>query len=375
MTKNYIRLPLLLLPLFCLPEAGQAQPPAQTYAVEAKRAERFMVRTATAGEWELSMRFAVFYSSTDPKMEMRGGAAGVRYNVVSWYNEASDDEGETVQQIEDFASVGDGFDPQILRGSTSFRTSDLFEAAQHVSLTAESVRQEQGRWIYTFPENPGFTLRAELSLPDDGAPPVLRYELTPKMDGYFSVGFLGAPAHALDEVDEIWQPLVWQEKRFPRTSNMTLAFRATVPSTFVTRQGKTIGVVVDPAEFPFDPLLVPGNSRFGVAVRNQKGLAQPMAFAPVLGGMGSRMQSGESSTFTLRPVIVPGDTTQAFEYVARHLYGFRDYRTNALGSLNDTLRFVFPHEPDEIIRIREIFIKDAVPTDRARISPTYRMER
>ncbi len=256
MTKNYIRLPLLLLPLFCLPEAGQAQPPAQTYAVEAKRAERFMVRTATAGEWELSMRFAVFYSSTDPKMEMRGGAAGVRYNVVSWYNEASDDEGETVQQIEDFASVGDGFDPQILRGSTSFRTSDLFEAAQHVSLTAESVRQEQGRWIYTFPENPGFTLRAELSLPDDGAPPVLRYELTPKMDGYFS-----------------------------------------------------------------------------------------------------------------------GDTTQAFEYVARHLYGFRDYRTNALGSLNDTLRFVFPHEPDEIIRIREIFIKDAVPTDRARISPTYRMER
>jgi len=332
---------------------SKAQVRPQTYAIEIKDAATFLLRTESAGQWQMSMRFAVFYSPTNPLMEMRGAAGGVRYNVVSWFNRALNENSESVQQIEDFASVGDGFDPQILRGSTSFRTSDLFEAAPHVSVTAESVSQEGDRWIFTFPENPGFGLRAELSLPDTSAPPVLRYELTPKMDGFFSVGYLGAPAHTLDDVDEIWQPLVWQEKRFPDHSNMTLAFRTTVPSTFVTRQGNTIGVVVDASEFPFDPLPRPENSRFGVAVRNREGWAQPMTFAPVLGGLDSHMQAGETYVFTLRPIAVPGDTTRAFEYVARNLYGFRDYRTNALGSLNDTLERMIAYGLSEYSRFSE----------------------
>jgi hypothetical protein len=327
-----------------------AQPPSQTYALEPKGAESFVLKTETAGEWEMAMRFGVFFSPMDPKMEMRGGAAGIRYNVVSWYNKDLKETSETVRKIDDSASVGDGFDPEILRGSTSFRTSDLFKAAPHVAITANTVRQEAGRWIYTFPENPGFTLRAELSLPEAGAPPVLRYELVPKMDGYFSVGYLGAPAHTLDDVDEIWQPLVWQEKRFPSASNMTLAFRTPVPTAFVTRKGNTIGVVVDASEFPFEPLPRAENSRFGVAVRNQNGLAQPMTFAPVLGGIGSKMKSGDRYSFTLRPVAVSGDTTRAFEYVARKLYGFRDYRTNALGSLNDTLERMIDYGMSEYSR-------------------------
>ena len=351
--KNAVRPILCTLSLVCALDMSNAQLPSQTYAMEVKNAESFVMRTDAAGEWEMAMRFAVFYSPTNPQMELRGAAGGVRYNVVSWFNRALNENSESVQQIEDFASVGDGFDPQILRGSTSFRTSDLFQAAPHVSVTAESVRQEGDRWLFSFPENPGFTLRAELSLPDPSAPPVLRYELTPKMDGFFSVGYLGAPAHALDEVDEIWQPLVWQEKRFPGHSNMTLAFRATVPSTFVTKAGNTIGIVVDPSEFPFEPLPRPENSRFGVAVRNQQGLAQPMTFAPALGGMDSRMKAGQPYTFTLRPVIVSGDTTRAFEYVARNLYGFRDYRTNALGSLNETLERMIAYGLSEYSRFSE----------------------
>ena len=351
--KNRIRSLLFPLPLLCLAATAPAQPPSQTYAVEPKGAGSFVLRTETAGDWEMAMRFAVFFSTTDPKMEMRGGADGVRYNVVSWFNEALPEDSETVQQFDDFASVGDGFDPQILRGSTSFRTSDLFQAAPHVAVTANAVTRQGDRWIYTFPDNPAFSLRAELSLPHAGAPPVLRYELTPKVDGWFSVGYLGAPAHPLDKVDEIWQPLVWQEKRFPGASNMTLAFRTTVPSAFVTRQGSTLGVVVDASEFPFDPLPRPENSRFGVAVRNQEGLAQPMTFAPVLGGIDSRMKSGQAYAFTLRPVAVHGDTTRAFEYVARNLYGFRDYRTNALGSLNDTLERMIAYGLSEYSRFSE----------------------
>lgn len=181
----------------------------------------------------------------------------------------------------------------------------------------------------------------------------MHYELTPKIDGFFSVGYLGAPAYELEAVDEIWQPLVWQEKRFPVASVMTLAFRAPIPSTFVTRNGHTYGVVVDASEFPFDPLMRPGNSRFGVALRNQSGLAQPMTFAPVLGGIESKMQAGERFSFKLRPVVVPGNTTQAFEYAARELYQFRDYRTNALGSLNATLERMIDYGLSEYSRFSE----------------------
>ena len=330
-----------------------AQAPNQTYALEAKGAENFLIRTKNSGNLEMGMRFAVFYSPTDPKMEMRGSAEGVAYNVVTWFNQALDEKSETVQEIENFASVGDGFDPRILRGSTAYRTSDLFQATSHVRLTAESVIKEGDHWIYAFPEHPGFALRAALSLPDPNAPPVLAYELTAKIDGYFSVGYIGAPAHALDDVDEIWQPLVWQEKRFPQASNMTLAFRTPVPSTFVTRKGQTIGVVVDSAEFPFEQLPRPENSRFGVAVRNPEGLAQPMTFAPVLGGIESKMKKGDRYSFKLRPIAVPGDTTQAFEYAARELYGFRDYRSNALGSLNDTLERMISYGMSEYSRFSE----------------------
>lgn len=330
-----------------------AEAPSQGYAVAPRGADSFLMQTKNSGDWEMGMEFAVFYSPTDPKMAMRGSAEGVAYNVVTWYNEALDEDSGTVQQIDNFASVGDGFDPRILRGSTSYRTSDLFQATPHVRLKAESVRQVGDHWIYSFPEHPGFTLRAALSLPDPDAPPVLRYELTAKADGYFSVGYVGAPAYALEEVDEIWQPLVWQEKRFPQASIMTLAFRTTVPSAFVTRKGQSLGVVVDASEFPFDPLPRPDNSRFGVAVRNQKGQAQAMTFAPVLGGPESKMNQGDSYDFTLRPIVVSGDTTQAFEYAARELYDFHDYRHNALGSLNDTLERMIDYGMSEYSRFSE----------------------
>lgn len=351
--RKIIRSLLCLFPLLFLAETSKARTSSQTYSLEPTGAEAFVIRTAESGDWTMGMRFAVFYSSTDPQMEMRGGAAGVAYNVVSWFNEALDEDSGTVTQIDDFASVGDGFDPRILRGSTSFRTADLFEAAPHVQITAESVRREGDSWVYEFPEHPSFTLRAALSQPDSSEPPILRYELTPKIDGYFSVGYTGAPAYELDAVDEIWQPLVWQEKRFPRVSNMTLAFRSSIPSTFVTREDQTIGVVVDSSEFPFDPLPRPENSRFGVALRNREGLAQPMTFAPVLGGVESEMRAGDHFSFTLRPIVVSGNTTQAYEYAARELYGFRDYRTNALGSLNDTLERMIDYGLSEYSRFSE----------------------
>jgi hypothetical protein len=113
----------------------------------------------------------------------------------------------------------------------------------------KSIKTEKG-YRFLFPEHPAFTLEATIEIPDPSAPPILSYRFTPKIDGYYSVGFTGAPAHSLSDVDEIWQPLIWQEKRFPPASYMELAYRCPVPTALVTHQGVTLGIVVDPEEFP-----------------------------------------------------------------------------------------------------------------------------
>ncbi len=64
--------------------------------------------------------------------------------------------------------------------------------------------------------------------------------------------------------------------------------------------------MADPEELPFDPLPLMDNSRFGVAVRNAAGNAQPMVFAPVLGGQGSLMNAGDVFEFKMRMVSAPG---------------------------------------------------------------------
>src|SRR5690606_23743116 len=103
---------------------------------------------------------------------------------------------------------------------------------------------------------------------------------TPKTAAWFSVGYTGAPQIAQSEAAEFWQPFIWQEKRFPTQSFLTAAFQCPVPATFVRRGNSLVSVVVDSSEFPFNPLPLLNNSRFGVVLRNRDGAAQPMVFAP-----------------------------------------------------------------------------------------------
>lgn len=307
------------------------------YTLTQKDQRSATVATHEAGSVDLEMTFCILFADKAPKVANRPSAGDVGYNVPSWHNPLLKKGATSIQQRSDDLSVGDGFDPSILKGSKDSRTADLFQAALQVTLTAnQSLKTEKG-FRFLFPEHSAFTLEATIEVPDRAAPPVLSYRFTPKKDGYYSVGFTGAPAHALADVDEIWQPLIWQEKRFPPASYMELAYRCPVPTALVTHQGVTLGIVVDPEEFPFDALPVMENSRFGVAVRNAKGLAQPMSFAPVLGLPGSKRKANETFSFKLRPVLVKGKTTTAVEAIATSLYGFRDYRSNAIGSLNQTL--------------------------------------
>src|SRR5690242_18796254 len=98
-----------------------------------------------------------------------------------------------------------------------------------------------------------------------------------------------------------------------------------LPAALVSGGGHTFAVAADPAEVPFR-LPTFENSRFGVAVRNQAGEAQPMIFAPVLGRPESKMEPGAIFSFRLRAVVQPGDWFAAFRHIAVDIYRFHDYR-------------------------------------------------
>lgn len=199
-------------------------------------------------------------------------------------------------------------------------------------------------WI--FPADPDFEFVAELR-PVAGAAPRISWKLTAKRPGWYTVGYTGGPATDPATADGFLQPLIWQEKRFPRAPLLTAEHMGGLPVTLVTSRGVTTGLTVDPAESPFR-LPVFNNARFGVMLRNPEGMAQPSAFAPLLGGVGSRLESGKSTTFSVRPLIVKGDWYAAFTQAARNLYQFRDVRENFEQSLNATIDTMTDFQMDDV---------------------------
>jgi hypothetical protein len=240
---------------------------------------------------------------------------------------------------------------------------DLFQAdAERDTLRADSASIVNGAVRWHFPDRPSGKLEAELTLAAAGDPSI-QFRFTPKSNGWYSIGFTGAPAVAPAKVEWLWQPLIWQERRFPRLSFLSVERMCSLPAAIVSSGGGTVALAADPQEVPFRIPSFEG-SRFGVLVRNRAGEAQPALFAPVLGAPGanaihtdrtdawrygkyprpaiptgpsSKMKQGEQFSFRLRLILKPGGWYPAFRHIAQNLYGFHDYRENTAGSLNDTI--------------------------------------
>ncbi len=298
------------------------------------------VQSKSGGKFECSPAFTIIATDADPELKNRpAGIEHVNYNVASWKVDPArlrqDKALKPVNIGEGLA--GDGFDEAVLRGATAGRTADLFSAGNTVVVTASKAKLNGASIQFSFDKNLPFDLSAALTLSRDAREPVLEFCFTPRKSAYYSVGYTGMPAREPGAWEEIWQPLIWQEKRFPDKSYLTLAYLCTVPAAMVRANGQCAALVADPRELPFEPLPVMDNSRFGVAVRNAGGQAQPMIFAPALGGQGSLMNAGATFNFKMRLVSTQGHCSDAYEEVARGVYGFADYRRNDIASLNDTL--------------------------------------
>lgn len=295
---------------------------------------------------DYKLDFYVLYRQDDPKLTLRpAGLKSVGYNVPTWIA-ADESMADLKANVRDAATAGDGFDASILEGSADSRTANYFASGQIIKLKPETVTRTDNTVHLHFADHQYFGLSASIKL--DGKYPGLEYTLEPKADGYFSVGFMGSPAFPAERVQEIWQPLIWQEKSFPDRSYLTMAYRAPLPTTLVRAGGINYGLVAHPKEFPFEPLPVAGNSRFGVALRNPAGDAQPMLFAPVMGGIESKMSEGDRYSFSSYFVAEPGDSiTTTYESLARNLFDFRDYRKNGIASLNTTFENIVDYSLTE----------------------------
>ena len=215
-------------------------------------------------------------------------------------------------------------------------TDFLVAAHPRTRLRASAVSIGDNKIKWSFPAQAGYTLTAEVSLPAGGAEPVIVAHLTAIAAAQFSVGYVGAPATAMKSAEWIWQPLIWQDKRFPNRSYLTKEFECPIPWAMAGANGKAAGVGADAKEMPYR-MPTAADSRFGVLVRNAAGEMQPMLFAPVLGGPESNIKAGENYQFTFRVCARSGGWYDAYKHLAQSLYQFGDVRENGECSLNTTI--------------------------------------
>lgn len=291
---------------------------------------------AAGKQYSFRPEFTVMFTEHDPGVALKpAGIKKVNYNVPTWITTDSALADFKQKQI-GAETAGDGFDDRILRGKNELRTANLFQSGQQMVVKATSSVIKNDTIFFQFPTNEKFVLSAWI-LTRANPYPEMHFTFVPRKKGYYSVGYTGAPSLDKKNVEELWQSLIWTEKRIPDAPYLTPSYMATLPTTMVNDGTATIAVLASPEYLPFQPLPLFTNSQFGVAVLNASKQLQPQVFAPILGGMNSFMEAGKSFNFSFRLIAEPLTLTATHEKLATSIFAFRDYRQNSIASMNTTL--------------------------------------
>lgn len=322
---------LYIILILCLAASVSAQ---TRYSLSEDKKSLFI--HSNFASYEFKPEFSVLYTSQNPDMALRpAGISGVSYNVPTWKTHPGK-RSDLKQTTTDASVAGDGFDDRILHSNQSGRTTSIINGAEEFKLKPITVKQIKDTVFFIYPKNEYFSLSAKLIL-NHTKHPSISYTLTPFTDGYFSVGYTGAPSFEPATLSRIWQPLIWQEMRFPDRPYLTTAHMSPLPTTMLNDGKNTLGVMASPKYLPFDPLPLITNSQFGIALRNDLGKAQNTVYAPMLGGYNSLMKAGSTFDFTVYLIVEPLEITQTYEKLARTYFGFKDYRRNDISTLNQTI--------------------------------------
>jgi hypothetical protein len=223
---------------------------------------------------------------------------------------------------------------QIMKGKTEI---DLWNVGERVTVKANKVISRSSQEVILgFDHHDLFSIVFAIKLQEESSPPLLTWELIPGKSGWYSAGFTGIQSRNPDDLDFLYQPLVWSWKRFPGIAVLTPESFSTTAASFINTEGITEGIAVNPSEIPYR-FATFENSRFGIILRTRDGRAKPMILAPIPGGAESEMIAGNSYRFSCRYFLQSGDWTAGMKYLYSDVIDFKTERQNATVSLNQTL--------------------------------------
>ncbi len=238
---------------------------------------------------------------------------------------------------------------EVSAGGASARTrlgtpTTPWTAGEGLALHPTNVRQGRGSVHLEFPDTPYGQLTASWSLGFSEGPiraqraslpmPAVIVHFTPRVPGYYSIGYHAPLAVTPAEADFLLLPFMLHGRRFPEHPAAMLNSSMPTPLALVTRAGFTCGVAADPRvispEWPsFE------NAKYALGLRNAEGKAQPFAYSPVLGQPGSSSK-GERISAIFHVLMDKSDWYTAYRHVADELFALRDYRSPTAASLSDS---------------------------------------
>lgn len=317
--------------LLIIPVKSQATP--SHYTIRGISGKTIQVANGKS-TFRFSGEFLVLYTPQDPQMTLRY-IPNTSYFAPTWRTKSPVPGKGVAGRKVSAATGGDGVDNSLAEKSID-HSFDLFSVADTTLFSPVDMREVGDSIIYTYNDTSAGRMHCVVRCPD-GDYPVMRFTFTPSRNGYYSVIYTGAQSFAPETLDALWQPMIWQRKIFPTQSFVSLAFMCSMPACMVEASGRSMGIAAHPEEFPYQPLPSRYNNRFGVLLRDAQGQAHPMLTAPVLGHEGSKMSAGSPFSFRICLIAENQRIDQAYETVARNLYGFHDYRRNAITTLNNTI--------------------------------------
>ena len=225
-----------------------------------------------------------------------------------------------------------------------FYTGDPFQAGDVTVLMPVSVDQTApDRVEVRFATPAGGAVREAVgvyTLPEAGLDLVFELRITPSRDAFYSCGICAFGGRALEEVDYVQLPPLYQFQRVPDEAQMVTNIMTPHPLALVQARedGADIAslVLAEPDRLPFE-WPEGARPRYGFTLQNPEGRVQPGLFTPVLGLVDSRWQAGEEKTVAWRLIQKPGDWKEAIEYASGGPLQVRDYRKPLHGSLTDAV--------------------------------------
>lgn len=226
-----------------------------------------------------------------------------------------------------------------------------------VDVISDDFQKDADKLVFNFKPTQYGNVIMEVELKKDSHAPRITFNFKVLKPGWYSFGFTGLTPECNENIDFLYQPLTWSWKRFPSEFCITEEAFCTTAATFINTAGFTEGIAPAHDMIPYRYALsthwndsgnpendfwspfpeTKGNSLFGLSLRNQHGDAQPMLFAPLLGGEGSYMTEGEEYSFSCNYLLVSGDWIEGSNYILSKLFYYKNERKNAAYSLNQTL--------------------------------------